>query len=249
LHGNAKPTNTLKSADTTRHASSYTRQYATPQRYEAHYTARTTYASSRRTQVLKTKPRKRSSISSITTPTHAEKHPTEVPHQTSTEWLEPLPPEVETRHRRHTDVSQDPRYDQAPTAGDSECTEAPIRITDWILPHETQEALFKEGHGTAPDLIYARGVPDSPSPDPSTFDRKQCILIIFEVGFCQDLGCPMRLQEKTAKYAPLVNALKALWGKVVFVAIPVGHAGTTLKEMQRHLAQALSATRPEIKSE
>ena len=31
-----------------------------------------------------------------------------------------------------------------------------------------------------------------------------------------------------------------------FVAIPVGHAGTTLKETQRHLAQALSATRPEI---
>ena len=148
LHGNAKPTNTLQSADTTRHASSYTRQYATPQRYEAHYTARTTYASSRRTQVLKTKPRKRSSISSITTPTHAEKHPTEVPHQTSTEWLEPLPPEVETRHRRHTNVSQDPRYDQAPTASDSECTEAPNRIPDWILPQETQEALFREGHGT-----------------------------------------------------------------------------------------------------
>jgi hypothetical protein len=160
--------------------------------------------------------------------------------------LEPLSPEVETRHRRHTDVSQDPRYDQATTVGDSECTEAPNRIPDWILPHETQEALLREGHGTAPDLIYARGVPDSPSPGPSTFDRKQCILIIFEIGFCQDFGCHERLQEKTAKYAPLVNALKALWGKVVFVAIPVGHAGTTLKETQRHVAQALSATRPEI---
>ena len=30
------------------------------------------------------------------------------------------------------------------------------------------------------------------------------------------------------------------------MAIPVGHAGTTLKETQHHLAQALSATRPEI---
>ena len=30
------------------------------------------------------------------------------------------------------------------------------------------------------------------------------------------------------------------------MAIPVGHAGTTLKETQRHLAQALSTTRPEI---
>jgi hypothetical protein len=37
-----------------------------------------------------------------------------------------------------------------------------------------------------------------------------------------------------------------VWGKVEFVAIPVGHAGTTLKETQHHLAQALSATSPEI---
>jgi hypothetical protein len=33
---------------------------------------------------------------------------------------------------------------------------------------------------------------------------------------------------------------------VEFLAIPAGHAGTILKETQRHLAQALSATRPEI---
>ncbi len=39
---------------------------------------------------------------------------------------------------------------------------------------------------------------------------------------------------------------EAIWGKVIFVAIPVGHTGTTLKETQRHLAQALSTTRPEI---
>ena len=46
--------------------------------------------------------------------------------------------------------------------------------------------------------------------DPSTFDRKQCILIIFELGFCQDFGCHKRLQEKTAKYAPLVAALRTV---------------------------------------
>jgi hypothetical protein len=78
------------------------------------------------------------------------------------------------------------------------------------------------------------------------FDRKQCILFIFEIGFCQDFACHKRCQEKTAKYAPLVAALEAIWGRVVFVAIPVGHAGTTLKETQRHLAQALSTTRPKI---
>ena len=72
LQENARPTKTLQSADIPRHASSYTRQYATPQRYEAHYTARTTYASSRRTQVLKTKPRKRSSP--LSRPLHRRKH-------------------------------------------------------------------------------------------------------------------------------------------------------------------------------
>ena len=127
-----------------------------------------------------------------------------------------------------------------------ECRAAPSRIPDWKLPHETQEALFRARHGTAPDLIYARGVPDTPSPDPITLDRKKCNLILIEVGFCQDFGCHKRLQEKTAKYAPLVTSLKAMWGKVEFVVFPVGHAGTTLKEMHRHLAQALSATRPEI---
>jgi hypothetical protein len=73
-----------------------------------------------------------------------------------------------------------------------------------------------------------------------------CNIIIIEVGFCQDFGCHKRLQEKTAKYSPFVTALKAVWGKVEVVAIPIGHAGTTLITTQRHLVQALSATRPDI---
>ena len=127
-----------------------------------------------------------------------------------------------------------------------ECTAAPARIPDWILPLETQDSLFGAGHGTAPDLIYARGVPNTPLMDPTTFDRKECNLIVIEIAFCQDFGCDKRLQEKTAKYAPLVDKLKTLWGKVDFVAIPIGHAGTTLQKTHRRLAQALSATRPEI---
>ena len=82
--------------------------------------------------------------------------------------------------------------------------------------------------------------------DPTTFDRKQCNLIIIEIGLCKDFGCDKRRQEKTAKYAPLVEKLKTLWGKVEFVAITIGHAGTTLQETPLRLAQALSATRPEI---
>jgi len=144
--------------------------------------------------------------------------------QTSTDWLEPLPSEVKTRHRRFKYVSRDQRYDQATTVGDLECTEATTRIPVWILPLETHETLFREGHGTSPDLIYAIGVPDTPSPDPSTLDCKKCNLILIEViGFCQEFGCHKRLQEKTAKYAPLVTALKAVWGKVKFVAVPIRH--------------------------
>jgi hypothetical protein len=105
---------------------------------------------------------------------------------------------------------------------------------------------YRKGHGTAPDLIYARGVPDTPSPDPSTFERQKRNLILIEVGFCRDFGCHDTIQEKTAKYAPLITALKNVWGKVEFVAVPFGHAGITLTETPRCLAQALSATRSEI---
>jgi hypothetical protein len=72
------------------------------------------------------------------------------------------------------------------------------------------EALFRAGHGTAPDLIYAGGVPNTPSPEPITFDRKKCNLILIEIGFCQDFGCQKRLQEKTDKYTLLVTALKTV---------------------------------------
>ncbi len=121
-----------------------------------------------------------------------------------------MPTEVETRHRRHIDVSQDPRYDRAATATDAECTEVPSRISEWILPLETQEALFQERHGTAPNLIYAREVPNTPALDPTTFDRPQCALIILEICFCQDFVCHKRIQEKTAKYAPLIAALNRI---------------------------------------
>lgn len=138
------------------------------------------------------------------------------------------------------------RYAPVTIDSDTECTEAPSRIPDWILPLETQDALFAAGHGTAPDLVYARGVPDTPEPDPATFDRKLCNLIIIKVCFCRDFGCHKRRQEKTIKYAPLVAALEDIWGKVELIVIAIGHTGTTLAETQRQLAQALSATRPEI---
>ena len=163
------------------------------------------------------------------------------------DWLAPLPTTEEVRTRRHTDVSQDLRYihwGPSPTASDAECTSAPRRLPAWILPHEDTQILYEAGHGTAPDLIYARGVPDSPSPNPASFDRKYCTLIIIEIGFCRDFGCVVKLDEKTSKYAPLLAALRRYWGRVEFVAFPIGHMGTTLTRTLDQLTAAFSTVRP-----
>jgi hypothetical protein len=90
-------------------------------------------------------------------------------------WLARLTTSEDVRCRRHTGVSQDPRYNHwglFAAAGDAECTAAPTRIPDWVLPQGETHMLFDAGHGTTPDLIYARGVPDTTSPDPTSFDRK-----------------------------------------------------------------------------
>ncbi len=91
---------------------------------------------------------------------------------------------------------------------------APRRVPVWILSHEETQKLYAAGHGTAPGLIYAGGVPDSPSPDPTSFNKKLCTLIIVDVGFCRDLGCKAKLEAKTTKYASLLVALKKHWGRM-----------------------------------
>ena len=63
---------------------------------------------------------------------------------------------------------------------DAECTAAPNRIPPWVLPPEEAQALFEAGHGTAPDLISARGIPDIPHRGQSTTDKKLCTLILQE---------------------------------------------------------------------
>jgi hypothetical protein len=58
------------------------------------------------------------------------------------------------------------------------------------------------------DLIYARGVPDSPSLDPTSFNKTDCTPIHVEIGFCKDFGCDDKIAEKTSKYSPLIAALR-----------------------------------------
>ena len=73
---------------------------------------------------------------------------------------------------------------------------------------EETQALFEGGHGTVPDLIYARGVPDTPDPGQTYFGKKTCTLILIEIGFSRDLGCDKRHTEKTKKYSLLVTPLR-----------------------------------------
>jgi hypothetical protein len=54
---------------------------------------------------------------------------------------------------------------------DAECTAAPNRIPSWVFPPEEAHALFEAGHGPAPDLIYARSIPDTAHHGESTTDK------------------------------------------------------------------------------
>ena len=102
------------------------------------------------------------------------------------------------------------------------------------------------GHGTTPTLIYARGVPDAPSPDPTSFDKKPCTLIIVKIGLCRDLGYDIKFEKKNEKYSPLMAALRRYWERVVFIAFPIGHAGATLTRTLDQLTTTFSTVRPTV---
>ena len=107
--------------------------------------------------------------------------------------------------------------------------------------------MFEAGHDTAPNLIYARGVLDTPSPDLASFDKKKCTLAIVEIGFYRDLGCDIKFEKKTDKYSPILAALRRYWGRVEFIAFPIGHAGTTLtNKTLDQLTAAFSTVRPHV---
>ncbi len=89
-------------------------------------------------------------------------------------------------------------------------------------------------------LVNARGVLDTPDPGSTNFDKKLCTLILVEIGLSPYLECDKKHTEKTEKYYPLVTALKKHWGRVEFVVIPIGYAGTTLTRTLDHLTAAFS---------
>jgi len=101
-----------------------------------------------------------------------------------------------------------------------------------------------------PDLIRTSSTPEKsrtrPTPVRPISTKKTCTLIFIEIGFSRDLGFDKKHTEKTEKYSPLVAALMQYWGRVEFVAIPIGHAGTTLSRTLDHLTAAFSTARPRV---
>ncbi len=130
---------------------------------------------------------------------------------------------------------------------DEEGVAAPRYIPAWALPQEDLDNLIAAGAKAAPDIVYARGVPANPSSDFNDFSKKDCtILLVFEVGFCRDLGCHEKYNEKTDKYLPLLTTLCKYRGRVELVCIPIGHAGTTLIDTANDFAAALAKVRHSI---
>ena len=62
--------------------------------------------------------------------------------------------------------------------------------------------LVEAGHGTTLDLIYARGVPNTPSPDPTSIDKKKCTLIIVEIGFYMTMAATLSSRRRTRNTSP-----------------------------------------------
>ena len=76
---------------------------------------------------------------------------------------------------------------------------SPHRIRKCELLLDKTKELVSAGHGIAPDLIYARGVPDFPSLDSTSFNKTQCTLILIEIGFCRDFGCDNKFEKNITR--------------------------------------------------
>ena len=104
----------------------------------------------------------------------------------NTDWLSNIPHTALTLQRNHrVDESIDTKTLLSQRVGaihDEEGTKAHRYIPAWVLPQEDLDNLMAAGAGTAPDIIYARGVAADPAPDIDSFNRKDCSLILFEIG-------------------------------------------------------------------
>ena len=148
----------------------------------------------------------------------------------------------------HATSRQGPPRDSDPSLCLKECIHAPKYLPEWVLPKEVHDRLLAEGAGLAPDIVYARGVPNLCPPPPNSFNPCQCSLLLVEVGYCQDLRLDSKEQMKLGKYDSLVTALRERWGRVTLVGIPLGIGGTVSSSTAQELALALCLKRPNLQS-
>ena len=160
-------------------------------------------------------------------------------------------PSPDTRGRDVTVDLKEAATAPPPAQGDArgsqpaEGVQAPRYLPEWVVPAADLRQLTDSQQGTAPDLVYAFGVPDVADPGAAPpFDKQQCALLLIEVGFAADLRLPARAQEKADKYQPLVDLLRRSWGRVELVTVPIGHAGTILTRTLDTLARSLSRWHP-----
>ena len=73
--------------------------------------------------------------------------------------------------------------DLSASEGDEECKEVPTRISPWLLPPDEAKNLFKDGYGTSPHLVYARGMTSTPDPVLNNVNKMRCTLILAELCF------------------------------------------------------------------
>ncbi len=66
-----------------------------------------------------------------------------------------------------------------------------------MLPPERIDIFRRQGLGVTPDLIYARGVPNVPNPNPSSFNKATCSLLLIEAGFVSDLNLKAKMEGKS----------------------------------------------------
>jgi len=57
------------------------------------------------------------------------------------------------------------------------------------------------------------------------------------------------MHREDRKCIPLLTALQRYWGRIEFVCIPIGHAGTTLIDTANDFAFTIAKVRPFIASE
>ena len=148
----------------------------------------------------------------------------------------------------HATSRQGPPRDSDPSLCLKECIHAPKYLPEWVLPKAVHDRLLAEGAGLAPDIVYARGVPNLCPPPPNSFNPCHCSLLLVEVGYCQDLRLDSKEQMKLGKYDSLVTALRERWGRVTLVGIPLGIGGTVSSSTAQELALALCLKRPNLQS-